>query len=177
MESDIIYVGRLIKSKNIDVLIRSMHMAIQEVPGLTCLIIGNGPERDYLLKLTADLDLNGCVTFRDFCDDYGEVISYMKSSKVFALPSTREGFGIVAVEANACGLPVVTVEHEMNAASDLVNERNGFIAQFTAEDFSKKILLAFHQSFNMKDGCIESAKKYDWNSIAASLELCYAGLK
>ena len=49
------------------------------------------------------------------------LIGYMKSSKVFVLPSTREGFGMVVIEANACGIPVVTVNHPMNAAVDLVD--------------------------------------------------------
>ncbi len=53
-------------------------------------------------------------------ENYDDLIGYMKSSKVFVLPSTREGFGIVVIEANACGLPVVVVDHEMNAATDLV---------------------------------------------------------
>ena len=53
-------------------------------------------------------------------ENYDDLIGYMKSSKVFVLPSTREGFGIVVIEANACGFPVVVVNHKMNAATDLV---------------------------------------------------------
>ena len=49
-------------------------------------------------------------------ENYDDLIGYMKSSKVFVLPSTREGFGMVVIEANACGIPVVTINHPMNAA-------------------------------------------------------------
>jgi len=47
----------------------------------------------------------------------------MKSSNVFVLPSTREGFGMVVIEANACGIPVIVVKHEMNAATELVTSQ------------------------------------------------------
>jgi len=50
----------------------------------------------------------------------------MKAAKVFALPSAREGFGIAALEALACGIPVVTVDHPSNAARDLITEKPGF---------------------------------------------------
>lgn len=71
-------------------------------------------------KLTNELDLKGNVEFTGFLEDYQDVIAHMKSSKVLVLPSVREGFGMVVLEANACGVPVVVVDHPMNAAKDLV---------------------------------------------------------
>ena len=53
-------------------------------------------------------------------EKHEDVYSLMKSSKVFVLPSTREGFGISVIEANACGIPVITVRHENNASKDLI---------------------------------------------------------
>jgi len=44
----------------------------------------------------------------------------MKSSKVFVLPSTREGFGIVVIEANTRGIPVIAINHKDNATRDLI---------------------------------------------------------
>ena len=65
----------------------------------------------------------------------------MKSSKVFILPSTREGFGIVVIEANACGIPVITIDHKDNAARDLIKKKkNGFVCQLNEEEIAKKIL-------------------------------------
>jgi len=98
----------------------------------------------------------------------------MKSSKVFVLPSTREGFGIVALEANACGLPVVTVNHKMNAACDFIaNGETGFICALSEVDIAEKILRGLNRRRDMKRICIESAKRHDWDNIVNTTEKVY----
>jgi len=93
----------------------------------------------------------------------------MKASNVFVLPSTREGFGIAALEANACGLPVVTVNHKRNAAGDLVkNGKNGFLCRLSEEDISKKIVAALSERIVEK--CVETSKRYDWSAITEKYE-------
>jgi len=173
-KSDVIFAGRLIKEKNVDLLIRSVYLAKEKIPDIKCLIIGDGTERLKLEKLVSKLNIQNNVTFKGFMDDYHDLISYMKSSKVFALPSTREGFGIVVIEANACGLPVVVVNHKMNAACDLiVNTKNGFIAELAKEDISEKIMKSMENKGKMESECIEMSRKYDWNKIVDSLEKIY----
>jgi glycosyltransferase involved in cell wall biosynthesis len=177
-ESDVIFAGRLIKEKNVDVLIKTVNLVKKELPDVKCVIIGDGPEKKELEKLVYDLGLENNLEFTGFLEDYDEVISYMKSSKVFVLPSTREGFGIVAVEANACGLPVVTVDHRMNAACDFIaNGENGFICKLSEEDIAGKILRELDEKKSMGRKCIENAKKYDWNEISLLAESFYGNLR
>jgi glycosyltransferase involved in cell wall biosynthesis len=171
-ESDVIFAGRLIRDKNVDVLIRAVRLLKEEIPDIKCVIIGDGPERMRLEKLARDFGLNGSVEFKGFLKEHDDVIALMKSSKVFVLPSTREDFGIVALEANACGLPVVTVEHEMNATKDLIeNGRNGFVCRLSAEDIAENVLTALHS--DMSNECIEIAKGYDWDVIVRRCERYY----
>jgi glycosyltransferase involved in cell wall biosynthesis len=168
--SDIIFAGRLIKEKNVDLLIRSIDMVRKTHPKVRCLIIGNGPERVNLQKLCAELDLNNNITFMDFLEEHHQLISYIKSSKVFVLPSTREGFGIVVLEANACGKPVVVIDNKMNAACHLVQEGvNGFISHMDEESMMIKILEGLAEYDNMYMECIEMANKFDWNKIIPEL--------
>ncbi|MEM2276636.1 MAG: glycosyltransferase [Thermoproteota archaeon] len=83
-------------------------------------------------RLVEKLGLEKNIVFKGFLEDHDEVISYMKASKVFVLPSSREGFGIAALEANACGIPVITVKHDRNATCDLIkNGVNGFICNLS----------------------------------------------
>lgn len=172
--SDVIYAGRLIKEKNIDVLIKSIALIKESIPNIKCLIIGDGPERTNLERLTLDLGLEENIRFLGFLARSEDVFSCMKSSKVFVLPSTREGFGIVAVEANACDLPVVTVRHPKNAAADLIFDgKNGFLCELNEEDVAQKITMALQKRQNMAHSCIDYARNYDWGSIAQMVEGVY----
>jgi len=170
-ESDVIFAGRLIKEKNVDFLIKSIALVRRTIPDLICFIIGDGPERANLEKLTYDLGLEGNIRFLGFLDHSEDVFSYMKSSGVFVLPSTREGFGIVVVEANACGLPVVTVSHRRNAAADLiVDNENGFLCKLSEEDMAQKITIALERKQDMTKDCQEHSRKYDWDRITNMAE-------
>mgnify|MGYP000853070203 CR=1 FL=1 len=173
--SDVIFAGRLIKEKNVDVLVRAINRVRKVIPDVKCLIVGEGPEGDRLRNLVHNLGLDENVKFMKFFDDYSDLISCMKSSKVFVLPSTREGFGIVVVEANACGLPVVTVKSPMNAASDLVtDDKNGFICQLSDECLADKIVKGINNGEKMREDCIKTAERYDWARIVDSLEKFYS---
>jgi len=98
----------------------------------------------------------------------------MKSSKVFVLPSIREGFGSVAVEANACGLPVITVRHPQNAACDLIADgENGFTCEPLEQDVAEKILAAMASENTWEVKCKEFAKRYDWDAIVNLVEEVY----
>ncbi|MGZ7134804.1 MAG: glycosyltransferase family 4 protein [Methanobacterium sp.] len=173
-KSDVIYAGRLIKNKNVDTLIKAINLAKDEIPDINCLIIGDGPERSKLEELAHELNLQDNINFKGFLENDKDLISYMKSSKVFVLPSTREGFGIVVIEANACGLPVIVVNHEMNAARDLIeNNINGFISEFSEIDISKNIIKSIKEKNRMEKNCVESSKRYEWDLIVTEIELIY----
>jgi len=173
-KSDVIFAGRLIKEKNIDVLIKSLALVNRAIPNLICLIIGDGPERSNLEKLTHDLGLETNIRFLGFLDQSKDVFSHMKSSKVFVLPSIREGFGIVAVEANACGLPVITTSYERNAAKDLtIDGKTGFLCNPSGEDMAQRILIAVGKKQEMTQSCVDHAKNYDWDSITTMVEDTY----
>ena len=171
--------GRLIKEKNVDILIKSIKSVSKEIPEVKAVIIGEGPEGERLKSLAGDLDLEDNIKFLGFLPNYDDVISYIKSSKVFVLPSTREGFGIVLLEAMACGLPVITVDHPMNAAKGLIIDgENGFKGDLSEEFISRKtikLLKNEHLRNNMFSYSVDYAKKYDWDAISGLLEGFYNG--
>jgi len=175
-ESDIVFAGRLIKDKNVDVLIKAISLIKREISDIKCIIIGDGPEKEKLMKLAKELRVENNVKFAGFLENHDDVIAYMKSSKVFVLPSTREGFGIVALEANACGLPVVTVNHERNAACDFINGENGFVCELSAENLAEKILIGLEMGKIVRRKCVENAMEYDWDRITELIESFYRGL-
>ena len=122
--SDIFFAGRLVKEKNVDLLIRSIEIIKKELPDIRVLIVGEGPEKGELQNLVQQCDLDNNISFLGVVPDSDALISLMKSSKVFASPSIREGFGMAAAEALACGLPVVTCNAPENAVKDLIDVQN-----------------------------------------------------
>jgi len=171
--SDIIFVGRLIREKHIDILIQAFHVILSENPNCCLLIIGDGPERNTVSTLLNKLRLEDRVRFIGFQECHDEILAHMKSSKIYVQPSTREGFGITALEALACGLPVVTVDHPANAIRDLITESNGFLCSLSAEDLATTICLGLKHHAEMRNACIESADSFDWDRITSDLESYY----
>jgi len=78
----------------------------QQFPDVHYFIVGKGDARPQIESLIQQLDLKSCVTLTGFVPDE-ELCSYYNLCNVFALPSTIEGFGIVYLEALACGKPVL----------------------------------------------------------------------
>lgn len=175
-KSDVIFAGRLFSHKNVDMLIKSIAALNENRPDIKCLIIGDGSEEKNLEALTQKLNLEKNIKFFGFLENHDDVYALMKSSKVFVLPSTREGFGIVVIEANACGIPVITINHKDNAARDLIEEgKNGFVCQLNEEEIAKRIIriLENNSGRNMKEACKDLAKKYDWGKIVDEIEKIY----
>ena len=96
--------GRLVHKKGFDVLVHaSAHAAAQGVP-FRLEIGGDGPERASLQALAGRLGIEDRVTFCGWIDD---VAAFLADADLFVLPSRVEAFGIVVLEAMACGVPIV----------------------------------------------------------------------
>jgi glycosyltransferase involved in cell wall biosynthesis len=172
LQSDIIFAGRLLPNKNVDLLIDAVAKVKRTNPAVRCIIVGNGPERKRLEAQTEQLGLANNVTFFNFLEDHNELYSLMRASRMFVLPSVREGFGLVVVEANACGIPVITTTHTHNAAQDLIVEgQNGFLAEPNASDLAKKIRLVLgSKSMTPRRVLEEKFSKYRWHHAADAVE-------
>lgn len=174
---DILYAGRLVSHKNIDLLIKAIKLVGERAGEVTCGIIGDGPEREKLTELVKDLKLNGHIKFLGFLEKEEDVISYMKSSRIFAIPSVREGSPITVVEANACGLPVITVNHKNNGTTTLIEEGvNGFICELSEESVAQQILELLLENgswLQVHKSSLAKAKNYDWDTIVKDLEDIY----
>lgn len=170
-ESDIVFAGRLVSHKNVDLLIRAVDLVRREMGDVSTVIVGDGPEKEKLKALVRELNLEKNIEFTGFLD-YDAALALMKSSGIFVSASTREGFGIAALEANACGLPVVTLRHRMNAVSDLVKD-TGFVCEPTPESLADGIVKGLEGKSEMMERCRRTAEKYDWERICDLAEKVY----
>lgn len=173
VRSDVLFAGRLIKEKHVDVLIDAISILKQAYPGIRCCIIGGGPERWNLEMRAKKKGLTENIVFTGFLKDSREVISHMKSSRVFAFPSTREGFGISALEALACGLPIVTIDHPKNASRIFAQGQCGVVSTLNPVDFAEKIEDTLTNGKRGGDICRLKAREYDWEVIIDMIENYY----
>jgi glycosyltransferase involved in cell wall biosynthesis len=173
--ADVIYVGRIMEFKNIDLIIEAIALLKNDGLKLDCLIIGKGPAKPKLQKLSNNLSLGRQVRWVDFLDSSKEVYSYMKASKIFVLPSKREGFGIVAIEANANGTPVLTANYPSNAAKDLiVNGINGYVFEPIAKDLARTLKKAIINYRSLSKSSLSLTSEYDWDRLLQELIRVYS---
>ena len=169
---DVLFAGRLLQYKNVDRLIEAIALARERMPEISLTIVGEGPEGERLRSLASEKGLGQTVRFAGFTEE-NKLFSYMKSSKLLALPSSREGFGMVVLEANACGLPVLTVDEPHNAAKYLIRHgENGLITQASPESIAEGILEMLKKVDDMRPS--DGIESYNWKDITARIEDIYA---
>jgi glycosyltransferase involved in cell wall biosynthesis len=171
LQSDVLFAGRLLAHKNVDLLLRAVALMKEDRPLLRCRIVGEGPERSRLESLSIELGLERNVIFHDFFPG-SAIYGIMKSATVFALPSVREGFGVVVLEANSCGLPVVTANHPDNAARHLIIEgQNGFLANVDAASLAEVLTAAIIHAplMDPRASAERGGHLRDWEEVAAAV--------
>jgi glycosyltransferase involved in cell wall biosynthesis len=123
-----VYAGRHIPEKRVTLLPDVIAAARAELPELRCVAYGDGPDRDAVVQRVAELGLAGGFELPGRVAPE-QVDSALREAACLVLPSRREGYGMVVVEAVACGVPAVVIAGSDNAATELIEPGvNGFIA-------------------------------------------------
>jgi glycosyltransferase involved in cell wall biosynthesis len=137
----VVFAGRHIPEKRVTAIPPALACARRRLPRLRAAILGDGPERSEVVRLTSELNLDGAVEIPGFVATE-TVDDLMGRALCMLLPSRREGYGLVVIEAAAHGTPSVVVAGQDNAAVELVADGvNGFIAQSPSpEDLSAAVL-------------------------------------
>ena len=124
----VVFAGRHIAEKRAPSVPAAVLAARSRVPGVRGLVLGDGPERPLVLEAIAALGAGDVVEAPGFVGAE-EVRDAFARAACLLLPSSREGYGLVVIEAAAAGTPSVVVAGEDNAAVELVEEGvNGFVA-------------------------------------------------
>lgn len=131
----LISTGRLAPHKGFDHLIRAM----QGLEGLKLKLVGSGHQRDYLARLADDM---GVVLEFTGKIPHQEVKQHLQTADLFVLPSLNEGMSNAALEAMACGLPVILTD--VGGSQELVNG-NGFVVEKASDEALRQPLLKYLQ--------------------------------
>ncbi len=123
-----IFAGRHIPEKHADKIPAAIALAREKIPPLRGQIFGNGPERGKILAEIARLQLEDVIECPGFVP-WAQLETSIRRATGLILPSEREGYGSVVIEAIARGTPAIVVRGSDNAATDLIVENvNGFVA-------------------------------------------------
>lgn len=137
-EVRLLFVSRLIERKGLQLLIPQLNVIRQQCQNVgksvRLSVVGDGPYRDELIKITKDSHVTDIV---DFCGQKSksELPKYYSESDIFIFPSKKEGMPNVVLEAMSYGLPVVMTPCE--GSEELIHD-NGYIVP--AEEFEKYIV-------------------------------------
>jgi glycosyltransferase involved in cell wall biosynthesis len=124
----VVFAGRHIREKRAPAVVAAVAAARARLPALEAIVFGDGPEHADVVAAIAREGLDGAVRAPGFVDP-AEVEAAMRRALCLVLPSEREGYGMVVVEAAARGTPSVVVRAPDNAAVELVEDGvNGVIA-------------------------------------------------
>ncbi|MEM5813228.1 MAG: glycosyltransferase family 4 protein, partial [Candidatus Aenigmatarchaeota archaeon] len=175
IKNQICYVGRLVPHKHVEDLILAIEKLRKDIPDIRCKIVGGGILKEKLEAMIKERKLENNVKILGYMKDYKDVIRIMKESEVFVLPSTREGFGIVMLEAMRC--KAVPVAYKLEAYKDFCNEKNSILVrERNVEKLSKSIKFLIENRKIRKKMSIQGFKdaiNYDWDKIAKMVEKIY----
>jgi glycosyltransferase involved in cell wall biosynthesis len=172
----VVFAGRHIPEKRVPALVPAVAAARERIAGLRCEIFGDGPDRERVEREVREAHLNGTVQVHGFVAA-DEVDRALRRAMCMVLPSRREGYGLVVVEASARGTPSVVVRDEDNAATELVEDgQNGVIAASASPaDLADAIVRVHEAGPELRDS---TARWFERNarrlSLSSSLETVVA---
>jgi glycosyltransferase involved in cell wall biosynthesis len=138
----VVFAGRHIPEKRAPAVPPAIALARERgAPELAGVVFGDGPERAQVERAIDDAGVRGVVTAPGFVD-HAELEARLRRALVLLAPSSREGYGMVVVEASAKGTPAIVVRGPDNAAVELVEDGvNGVVADSASpEDLAEAIL-------------------------------------
>ena len=148
-DKTVLTVGRLDAVKGFDRVIRCFARALEQEPGWTLRIIGEGGERAALEKLIAEMQLEKSVILTGRMDGQ-QVEREMLGAAFYAMGSHSEGFPFVLIEAQSCGLPTVAFDVRVGPGAILADGEDGFLVPDGDEEAYTARLLELMRSDELR---------------------------
>ena len=174
--NSLFFLGRLEERKGIDFLIKTIPIVKDRLNNIQLFIGGDGVLRSWLENFVKKNNLESNVHMLGTVDDSALNEWYNKVSAVI-IPSVFEGFGLTAIEAMACGTPVIATD--VDALRDVIEDGvNGLFVQYNdVEALSDKILYLLKNKAEQSKFSLNGKKKvqtvYNWSNISRDILRVY----
>ena len=171
-ERIVTHISNFRKVKRIDDVVRIFYKIQQRIPA-KLMMVGDGPEKEKAENLCNELGLSNKVVFLGNSNEIDKILCY---TDLFLLPSETESFGLAALEAMACGVPVISSNSgglpEVN-----INGKTGFLSDVgNIEEMSLnaiEILSNDEVLLKFKKNAFNNAKEFDIKNILPLYENIY----
>ena len=171
----LLYVGRFSADKNVRVLFEAFELVEKEEPDrFHLLVVGDGPERARLQALARH---GASVTWIRYLADSAELARFYRAADLFVHPGLDETFGLVALESQACGTPVLGISGSPMDAVILDGQE-----QWARENSPRALAEAIksyvpaHPAFARAELAAAASQRYDWNGVFTQLLCIYQEL-
>ncbi|MBW2045131.1 MAG: glycosyltransferase family 4 protein [Deltaproteobacteria bacterium] len=174
-EQILLFVGRLVKQKDIPNLFNAFEIIVKEKPKALLLLVGKGPKRDILEKLAHDKGIASNLIFTGAVE-HSVIQEYYAASDIFVLPSIFEGRATVIVEAILSKKPIVTTDVS-GLREWMIDEETGFIVKRKdPQAFAEKVLCLLDnpeiaKSFGEKGYQLAQSKLKEIGDIGSMIRL------
>lgn len=161
----LVFNGRFNKEKQLDILIESFKIVQKKLTNCKLIVIGDGPEKKNLLKLSESVD---GITFTGLIQ-HELIPEILNVADVFVLCSLFEGMPTVVLESLACGVPVVSTDvGDVNKV--VINGKSGYIVKDAdPKEISNKIIKLLTSTKNYRAQCVQIAKGYSHELIGEKI--------
>ena len=166
-EFDLIYVGRLVPIKRLDLLIEVIRAAKSFYPAISACVIGDGPLLPQLTEMSLRLGLQPNIKFLGY---QPKVAEWLRRARIFILTSVSEGLSLAMMEAMASGLPAIVPA--TGDLVDLVNDQeNGYlISDPQPEPYARRMLELLTEPAKLSRFSISARASAERYSIAQAVE-------
>jgi glycosyltransferase involved in cell wall biosynthesis len=136
---DIVFSGRLVKNKGINLLLEAIKNIKTQIPNIKLAVTGSGPLENKIKNYIKMNKLEDNVDFIGWVKNIEELAEVYNQSKIMIMPSFNEGGPRVTLEAMACRVPIIT--SRVGIMLDIIDDgKNGVFIEWNANDISNKVM-------------------------------------
>jgi len=169
----LLYIGTINKNKNLKTLILVCSKLIKEDYKVILNIIGSGPLENECKNLSKKLRVDKYVIFHGYVENKKSISSIMDECDIFIMPSFKETFGLVYIEAMSRGLPIIYTENQ--GIDGFFKEGEvGFSVNPSSVQSIEKAIKNIKKNYRIISvKCHENSKKFNWKEIAKKYRNIY----
>ncbi|WP_353953649.1 glycosyltransferase family 4 protein [Knoellia sp. S7-12] len=165
LNPSLIVLGRLVPQKRVEFALEAVARLIDEIPNLTLDVVGSGWWEPHLHAKVAELGIEKHVTFHGHVSE-AEKHHLLAQAWVHAMPSLKEGWGLVVVEAGVHGTPTVAFTEAGGPTNSIVHDQTGLLVDHGSQEFTaavRSLLLNDEQRARMSSEVATWVAQFHWD--------------